>query len=73
MSSRPSLDKVISYDTSSLLADIPEKAYKENKNNNNVPDLKLNNRRTHSRPQTTKGQHCPTHKTINEEFNEKLI
>ena len=58
MSSRPSLDKVISYDTASLLADIPEKvASKENKNRNNVPDLKLSNRKAHSRPQTTKGQH----------------
>ena len=69
MSSRPSLDKVISYDTTSLLADIPEKAQKENKNQNNVPDLKLGKR---SRPQTTK-QHQYAHKTINEEFNERLI
>ena len=73
MSSRPSLDKVISYDTSSLLADIPERAQKENKNKSNVPDLKLSNRKAHSRPQTTKGAHQLTHKTINEEFNEKLI
>ena len=57
MSSRPSLDKVISYDTTSLLEDIPERLEKENKNKNNVPqvpDLKLSGRRPNSRPQTTK-------------------
>ena len=73
MSSRPSLDKVISYDTTSLLEDIPEKVgnrEKENKNMKNVPDLKLNKSKL-TRPQTTKQK--LNYKTINEEFNEKLI
>lgn len=44
LSSRRTLDKVISYDTASLLEDIPEKweKEKENANKNNVPNLKLN-------------------------------
>lgn len=48
--SRATLDKVISYDTASLLEDIPERNEKENANGINVPNLGLKNRRANTRP-----------------------
>ena len=70
LSAQPSYDKVISYDTASLLADIPDRVQNENKNRFNIPKFRINAR---GRPFTTKEAFSSATKTINEEFNEKLI
>ena len=63
LSLQPSYDKVISYDTASLLADLPEKPQNENNNRLNVPKVKLNSR---ARPFTSKYAFSTSKKTINE-------